>query len=81
MLLIEFKPLVQRSAAATSSASQSASEMTLIALYDVGAHVRPCCLMALFQRFWRRLAVISRVERLLTDVPSSLGEVVMFGAG
>ena len=37
--------------------------------------------MALFQRFWRRLTVISHAERLITDGPSSVGEVVMFGAG
>ena len=41
----------------------------------------PCWLMALFQRFWRRLTVISHAERLITDGPSSVGEVVMFGAG
>ena len=29
----------------------------------------------------RRLTVISRVERLITDGPSSVGEVVMIGAG
>ena len=37
--------------------------------------------MALFQRFWRRLTVISRAERLITDGPSSVGEVVMIGSG
>ena len=37
--------------------------------------------MELFQRFWRRLTVISRAERLITDEPSSVGEVVMIGAG
>ena len=37
--------------------------------------------MALFQRFWRRLTVISRAERLITDGPSSVGEIVMIGAG
>ena len=41
----------------------------------------PCWLMALFQRFWRRLTVISRAERLITDGPSSVGEVAMIGAG
>ena len=38
-------------------------------------------LMVLFQRFWRWLTVISRAERLITDGPSSVGEVVMIGAG
>ena len=37
--------------------------------------------MALFQRFWRRLTVISHAERLITDEPSSVGEIVMIGAG
>ena len=37
--------------------------------------------MALFQRFWRRLTVISRAERLITNGPSSVGQVVMIGAG
>ena len=41
----------------------------------------PCWLMALFQRFWRRLTVISRAEWLITDGPSSVGEVAMIGAG
>ena len=41
----------------------------------------PCWLMALFQRFWRRLTVISHAERLITDEPSSVGEIVMIGAG
>ena len=40
----------------------------------------PCWLMALFQRFWRRLAVISHAERLITDEPSSVGEIVMIGS-
>ena len=66
---------------ATSSAPKIASEMTLIALYDVGAHVGPCWLMALFQRFWQRLTVISRAERLITDGSSSLGEMVMIRGG
>ena len=38
-------------------------------------------LMALFQRFWRWLTVISRTKRLMMDVSSSVGEVVMLGAG
>ena len=38
-------------------------------------------LMALFQRFWQRLTVISRAERLITDGSSSLGEMVMIGGG
>ena len=37
--------------------------------------------MALFQRFWRWLTVISRTKRLMMDVSSSEGEVVMLGAG
>ena len=37
--------------------------------------------MALFQRFWRWLTVISRTKRLMMDVSSSVGEVVMLGAG
>ena len=41
----------------------------------------PCWLMALFQRFWRRLTVISHAERLITDEPSSVGEILMIGAG
>jgi hypothetical protein len=43
-----------------SPASKSTSEVTLIALYDVGVHVAISLLMALFQRFWRWLTVISR---------------------
>ena len=66
---------------ATSSASKIASEMTLIALYDVGAQVAMLAHGALFQRFWRRLTVISHAERLITDEPSSVGEIVMIGAG
>ena len=38
-------------------------------------------LMVLFQRFWRWLTVISRTKRLIMDVSSSAGEVVMLGAG
>ena len=38
-------------------------------------------LMVLFQRFWRWLTVISRTKRLMMDVSSSAGEVVMLGAG
>ena len=38
-------------------------------------------LMALFQRFWRWLTVISRTKRLMMDVSSSVGEVVLLGAG
>ena len=41
----------------------------------------PSLLMALFQRFCWRLTVISRAERLITDGPSSVGEVVMIEAG
>ena len=41
----------------------------------------PSWLMALFQRFWQRLTVISRAERLITDRSSSLGEMVMIGGG
>ena len=37
--------------------------------------------MALFQRFWQRLTVISRAERLIIDGSSSICEVVMIGAG
>ena len=37
--------------------------------------------MALFQRFWRRLTVISHAERLITDDSSSVGDIVMIGAG
>ena len=36
--------------------------------------------MVLFQRFWRWLTAISRAEWLMTDEPSSLGEVEMCGA-
>jgi hypothetical protein len=39
-------------------------EVTLIVLFDVGAHVWPSLLMALFQRFWRWLTAISRAEWL-----------------
>jgi hypothetical protein len=38
-------------------------------------------LMALFQRFWRWLTVISRAWLLMVDGPSSLGEAVMLWAG
>ena len=41
----------------------------------------PSLLMALFQRFCWRLTVISRAERLITDGLSSVGEIVMIGAG
>jgi hypothetical protein len=41
----------------------------------------PSLLMALFQRFWRWLTVISRAWLLIVDEPSSLGEAVMLGAG
>ena len=37
--------------------------------------------MALFQRFWRRLTVISHAERLISDESSSVGDTVMIGAG
>ena len=37
--------------------------------------------MALFQRFWRWLTVISRAWLLMVDGPSSLGEAVMLWAG
>ena len=62
----------------TSPASKSASEVTLIALYDVGVHGGHLAPMALFQRFSR---TISRTKRLMMDVSSSVGEVVMLGAG
>ena len=41
----------------------------------------PCWLMALFQRIWWWLTVVSRADRLIIDGPSSLGEAVMIGAG
>ena len=41
----------------------------------------PSWLMALFQRFWQRLTVISRAERLIIDGSSSVGEMVMIGGG
>ena len=41
----------------------------------------PCWLIVLFQRFWRWLKVISSAKWLMTDMASSLGEVVMLGAG
>ena len=45
------------------------------------ASMWPSLLMALFQRFWRWLTVISRAWLLMVDEPSSLGEAVMLGAG
>ena len=41
----------------------------------------PSWLMALFQRFWQRLTVISRAERLMFDGSSSVGEMLMIGGG
>ena len=37
--------------------------------------------MAVFQRFWRWLTVMSRAEWLMADGLSGVGEVVMLGAG
>jgi hypothetical protein len=41
----------------------------------------PSLLMALFQRFWRWLTVISRAWLLIVDEPSSLSEAMMLGSG
>ena len=74
---------------ADSQCTHSALVVTLLTVsptvstnsVPVWASMVAILLMALFQRFWRWLTVISRTKRLMMDVSSSVGEVVMLGAG
>ena len=55
--------------------------MTLIALYDVGAHVAMLAHGAVPAHLVVTDGCVSRADRLIIDGPSSLGEAVMIGAG
>ena len=71
-----------------SPASKSTSEVTLVALYDVGIHVAVLAhgalpaLLAVADGQLSRLAAHGGCSYIhMVDGPSSLGEVVMLGAG
>ena len=78
-----FKPCVHRSAAGDHLHAEDRVTNDADRALRCGrpCAMWPCWLTALFQRFWQRLTVISRAERLITDGSSSLGEMVMIGGG